>query len=77
MLYSFSYSKLHLVIESINAESSSWKLTRCYPPTGISLALRLLQRLDSIAGGVTAVWKTILYMSYATVQKHMAFKEML
>lgn len=35
------------------------------------------QRLEPIVDEVEDVWKTVLYMSYATVQKHLAFHKML
>ncbi|CAN0304217.1 unnamed protein product [Ascophyllum nodosum] len=35
------------------------------------------QRLESIASAAGGVWKTVLFMSYATVQKNLAFAEML
>ena len=35
------------------------------------------QRLSRIADGVQDVWRTVLYMSYATVQKHRAFEKMM
>ena len=35
------------------------------------------QRLFDVATIADGVWATVLYMSYATVQKHIAFGEML
>lgn len=40
-------------------------------------ALPSLQRLEPIVEDVETVWQTVLYMSYATVQKHLAFDKML
>lgn len=36
-----------------------------------------VQRLEGVVEDATGVWKTLLYMSYATVQRHMAFREIL
>ncbi|CAM9161037.1 unnamed protein product, partial [Hapterophycus canaliculatus] len=35
------------------------------------------QRLESVVGDAEGTWNTVLYMSYATIQKNAAFKEML
>ncbi|CBN76107.1 Endo-1,3-beta-glucanase, family GH81 [Ectocarpus siliculosus] len=35
------------------------------------------QRLQSVVGGAEGSWNTVLYMSYATIEKHLAFKEMI
>ncbi|CAM9216242.1 unnamed protein product [Ascophyllum nodosum] len=35
------------------------------------------QRLEGIVDEATGIWKTVLYMSYATIQKHIAFEAML
>eukprot|EP00752_Nemacystus_decipiens_P007462 g6667.t1 len=35
------------------------------------------QRLKSVVDGAEGTWNTVLYMSYATIQKHQAFKKIL
>ncbi|CAM9191796.1 unnamed protein product, partial [Hapterophycus canaliculatus] len=35
------------------------------------------QRLESVVEGATGTWNTVLYMSYATIEKHLAFKKIL
>eukprot|EP00903_Cladosiphon_okamuranus_P008293 g7980.t1 len=35
------------------------------------------QRLQSVVDGAEGTWTTVLYMSYATIQKHLAFKKIL
>lgn len=46
-------------------------------PSFFSFFLSFSQRLFEVAPVAGGVWATVLYMSYATVQKHMAFSEML
>lgn len=41
------------------------------------LRMTTRQRLEPIMSDVEDVWQTVLYMSYATVQKHLAFDKML
>lgn len=42
-----------------------------------ALCAAVAQRLFEVAAIADGVWATVLYMSYATVQKNIAFKEML
>lgn len=48
-----------------------------YKPFPNTLSERLLQRLDDVVESAAGFWKTVLYMSYATIQRHQAFEQML
>ena len=48
-----------------------------FPPFVPMHVLLPRQRLAPIEDGVLDVWRTVIYMSYATVQKHQAFQTMM
>ena len=48
----------------------------CRDPPPAHLFIHV-QRLESVVEAAEGNWDTVLYMSYATIQKNAAFKEML